>query len=520
MKKKKQRFDSSRKRIYIFFIISIIILIGYFFIFRTNNGKLYLNNGATASKSMESVELKDGDTYDLKAGYVKKNINGKNYKMLAYNGSIPGPLLKIRQGAEITINFTNDTDMKTLLHSHGVRMDNPFDGTPITQEEIMPGETFTYKLKFPDAGMFWYHPHSREDFQQELGLYGNYLVMASSSDYWSPVNREIPLFLDDILVENGTIGVNKEETDRALMGRFGNVMLTNGETDYLLDVKKGEVIRFYVINSASARPFNLKINGARMKLVGADGGAYEKDQWVDSVILGPSERAVVEALFEKSGAFALENETPGKSYRLGTVNVSPVAIDKSYATQFGQLLAHTQVSQSIDPFRRYFDGVLDKRLTLALDMGGGMMGMGGMGGMMGMGSSGEGGIEWNDDNGTINQMMDNVVNWKIIDRDTGRYNMDIDWTFEKGKPVKIRIFNDPRFIFSMQHPLHIHGQRFLVLKRNGIKETNLVWKDTVFIPAGATVDILLDTSNPGEWMAHCHISEHLENGMMMKYKIE
>lgn len=168
------------------------------------------------------VELKNGDSYDLIASYVEKDINGVKYKMLAYNGSIPGPLIKVPQGAEVTINFKNGTDMNTLLHSHGVRMDNEFDGSQSTQEEMKPGETFSYKLKFPDAGMYWYHPHVREDYQQELGMYGNYLVVATDEKYWNELNREIPLILDDILIENGRINLNKEEADRTLMGRYGN----------------------------------------------------------------------------------------------------------------------------------------------------------------------------------------------------------------------------------------------------------------------------------------------------------
>src|SRR3989344_6106210 len=212
--------------------------------------------GLAFARSSETVELQDGDTYDLTARYVKKTINGTTYRMLAYNGSIPGPLIKVVQGAEITINFTNGTDMSTLLHSHGVRMDNPFDGSQATQKEMKPGETFAYTLKFPDAGMYWYHPHVREDYEQELGLYGNYLVAPADSDYWSPVNREVALFLDDILIENGRIILSKQGADHTLMGRYGNVLLVNGETDYALSVKKGEVIRFYITNARNARPFN------------------------------------------------------------------------------------------------------------------------------------------------------------------------------------------------------------------------------------------------------------------------
>lgn len=497
--------------------------------------------GLPAAKQTETVELKNGDIYNLIASFVEKSINGTKYRMLAYNGSIPGPLIKIAQGAEVTINFKNDIGMKTLLHSHGVRMDNAFDGSQTTQEAMKPGETFSYKLKFPDAGMYWYHPHIREDFEQELGLYGNYLVVPASADYWSPVNREIPLFLDDILVEDGKIILSNQEADRTLMGRFGNVMLVNGETSYNLSAKKGEVVRFYITNAANTRPFNFAIQGTKIKRVGADGGAYERDEWVDAVTLGPSERAVVEALFDKSGTFAIQNKTPDKTYALGTITVSPDPAATLYSSEFSQLRTHDETVQSIDQFRQYFANAPDKQIKFSLDMGGEMMDMQSMGheahrmpdgsimgGSMpagqvlgdGMMSSGKDGIEWEDTNQMMNEMSDpDNIEWKIVDQETSLENMKIDWSFKRGQPVKIRIFNDPNSMHPMQHPMHFHGQRFLVLERNGIKETNLVWKDTVFIPSGETVDILLETSNPGTWMAHCHIAEHLESGMMMKFKV-
>lgn len=517
----------------------VIVLIGGVYLTSVGNlpsvsGREYISSevrNLQESNGTQVVELKDGDTYDLTASYVKKNINGKEYRMLAYNGSIPGPLIKIAQGAEVTINFKNGMDMPTLLHSHGVRMDNAFDGSQTSQKEMKPGETFSYKLKFPDAGIYWYHPHVREDFEQELGLYGNYLVVPGNANYWSPVNREVTLFLDDILIEDGRISLSKEGADHTLMGRFGNVMLVNGETNYSLSAQKGEVIRFYITNAANTRPFNFAISGAKMKLVGGDGGAYEKDQWADSVTLGPSERAVIEVLFDSSGIFAIQNKTPEKTYTLGNVTVSSDSVTTSYASVFSQLKSHTETTESIEPYRQYFDKSPDKRIKLTIDMGGNMMNMQGMGHgghmmpdgtMMGgsMMSASPGGIEWEDENQMMNQMSDSEsVQWKIVDQDTGLENMDIDWKFAKGQPVKIRIFNDPNSMHPMQHPMHFHGQRFLVLERNGKKETNLVWKDTVLIPSGETVDILLDTSNPGTWMAHCHIAEHLEAGMMMKFEV-
>ncbi len=527
----------NRKNISI--VIVIIVIAGAVLLLQNNTSKVsaeYASTdiaGLSEAKSSETVELKNGDTYDLTASYVKKNINGIEYRMLAYNGSIPGPLIKVSQGAEVTINFKNNTDVNTLLHSHGVRMDNAFDGAQTSQDEIKPGQSFTYKLKFPDAGMYWYHPHVKEDFQQELGLYGNYLVAPADSNYWSPVNREVALFLDDILIEGGRIALSKTDTDRTLMGRFGNVMLINGETNYSLSAKKGETIRFYVTNAANTRPYNFVIEGAKMKLVGGDGGAQEKDQWINAVRVGPSERVIVEALFPNSGTFDIQNIIPEKTYTLGTVNVSSDLINVSYASEFNQLKTHTQTVQSIEAMRQYFDKASDKQINLTLDMGGEMMqmqnmGHGGhmmpggqmMGGSMTMETSPDG-IEKEDTNPMMNQMSDNdSIKWKMVDQATGKVNDDIDWTFKKDQPVKIRIFNDPNSMHPMQHPIHFHGQQFLVVAINGVQQTDLVWKDTVMVPSGQTVDIILNPTNPGTWMAHCHIAEHLTDGMMMKFKVE
>lgn len=522
---------------YLYSILTIVIVssVSSIFFWQIKKSAIYISTNVSdlpEAKLGENVELKNGDAYDLEASYVKHNINGTEYKMLAYNGSIPGPIIKIMQGSEITINFKNNTDMPTLLHSHGVRMNNAFDGSQSSQREIAPGESFSYKLTFPDSGIFWYHPHAREDYEQELGLYGSYLVAPKDVTYWSPVNKEVSLFLDDILIENNQINLSKQEADRTLMGRYGNVMLLNGQTNYSLEVKKGDVVRFYITNAANTRPFNFTIENTKIKLVGADNGAYEKDQWKDPVILGPSERAIVEVLFNKSGRYAIQNKTPDRIYQLGDVVVLNKDTDISYAKDFSQLKTHNETIQSISAFRNYFDKVPDKEVKLSMTMSGNMMNMQGMGHegdmmpdgtMMGgsMMQQSPDGIEWDDTNQMMNQATtkDSIL-WEIIDKQTGKSNMDIDWTFTKGQPVKIRIFNDPNSMHPMQHPIHFHGQRFLVLSDNGVNNTNLAWKDTAMIPSGHTVDILLDTSNPGTWMAHCHIAEHLETGMMFQFKIK
>jgi FtsP/CotA-like multicopper oxidase with cupredoxin domain len=132
------------------------------------------------------------------------------------------------------------------------------------------------------------------------------------------------------------------------------------------------------------------------------------------------------------------------------------------------------------------------------------------------------GIEWEDDMVEVNRMTTPAnMRWKLVDRATGAVGQAIDWTFRVGDRVKIRIVNEMDSDHPMHHPFHIHGAgRFLVVARDGAVEPNLVWKDTVLIPTGQTVDLLLEVTNPGRWMAHCHISEHHEGGMMLGFSVE
>ena len=131
------------------------------------------------------------------------------------------------------------------------------------------------------------------------------------------------------------------------------------------------------------------------------------------------------------------------------------------------------------------------------------------------------GIEWEDDMAMMNQMSnDQNIEWQIIDQATGEKNMNIDWSFNQGDLVKIRIYNDPNSMHPMQHPIHFHGQRFVVLERDGVPNKNLQWKDTTLIPTGQTIDVLVEMSNPGTWMTHCHIAEHLHAGMMFGFKVK
>lgn len=479
------------------------------------------------AKPSSVINISDGDSVDLNPTLVRKMINGKSFAMYGYNGQIPGPLIKAKQHATITVNVKNNIDMDTTIHWHGVRLDNANDGVPdVTQEAIRPNGTFTYTVKLPDEGMYWYHPHVREDIQQDLGLYGNLFVSSSENDAYAPVNREEVIILDDLLLDasgnplsygaddpTSLDGLRGESVTFPLMGRFGNLMLVNGQPaqQYGLDVPRGSVVRFFLTNVANTRTFRIRIDGGAMKLVGSDVGRYEREQWVDTVTIAPAERYIVDVLFEDDGKYAITHESPLASYDLGNVTVTAQDSSPSHEARFRQLQEHRDVVADIDSFRPFFEKPVDKTLQLDIELSGPhKMIQHGM-----MMDHDESGIEWEDTMPGMNAMMTgNDVDWKLIDADTGKENMDINWQFEQGDVKKIRIINKRESAHPMHHPIHFHGQRFLVLSIDGKPNANLVWKDTVLVPTGATVDLLFDMSNPGEWMFHCHIAEHLTNGMM------
>ncbi len=506
--------------------------------------------GLSDATKYEIVSLADGDHYAMTASYVKKQVGNRTLRMMAYNGSVPGPFIYAPEGATIYIDFTNNTDIDQTIHSHGVRLDNTDDGVPgMTQAEVKPGEKYTYAVTFRDAGVTWYHPHTRDDIGQELGLYGNYIVDPTDPDYWNPVNRDIPLVIDDILLDaDGTVGdFYDDRITHALLGRFGNTFLVNGEENYVLPAKKGEVVRFYVTNVSNARTYNLSIPGAKIKVVGADIGRYEREYFADNVLISPAERVVVEVLFENEGTYRLTNTTPNGSVDLASFAVSDEPVTTSLRESFMFARTNTEVVNEFATFRDRAYQPSDKKLTLTIDPKSAMtldhsahahgdttqdqshtdhgdtmmhdgMEMSGM-----MGKVGESAIQWDDETNSDAVNSDKNIVWRLIDEETGKSNMDIpisDWTWKNGSLVKISLTNTAMAMHTMQHPIHLHGQRFVELSRNGVVNKNMAWKDTVLVLPGETVDILVDMSNPGDWMLHCHIVEHIFAGMMLAFRVE
>src|SRR5215207_8911559 len=292
--------------------------------------------GLAEARAPELVELSDGEHLDLRIAPVAKRLGYATVRMLAYNGSIPGPILKVKEGSEVIVDVENQGDMDATVHWHGLRLENRYDGTHETQHPMAVGERFSARVAFPDPGLYWYHPHIREDYGQEMGLYGNVLVEPADPDYWPPVHRELLLTLDDILLEDGKVApFSRAETTYAAMGRFGDVLLVGGETDLSLTAQLGEVVRLYLTNTANTRVFKVELPGARMKLVGGDSGHVEREQFVEEVILAPSERVVIDVLFDQPGDLTLEHRTPDRAYPLAAITVgedrTEPALDAAFA---------------------------------------------------------------------------------------------------------------------------------------------------------------------------------------------
>ncbi|WP_341368902.1 multicopper oxidase family protein [Yoonia sp. BS5-3] len=401
------------------------------------------------------------DTLRLKAEAVTQQIlpdgNGVT-SMLGFNGSMPGPELRVRRGERVNIDVENDLEEGTAVHWHGIRLENQMDGVPIlTQELIEPSDTKTYSFIPPDEGTYWYHSHYISHEQVARGMMGPLIV----EDETPPdIDHDITVLMADWqMQEDGSL--SDEFTDMhsvahgGYMGNFARAFLSQDQ------VKTGDRVRFRLINAATNRVFPVAISGVSGSVVALDGMALSEPRPMAELTLAPAQRA--DLIVDITGPVGFDMLTRQGPYRLADLAVSGTNTDRVV----GQIMA-------LSPPNLPTPANPTQHLTLTM-----------MGGAMGGRHDG-----------------DNIWAFNNVSDLQG----DPFGSFQNGETVRITFVNDTSF----PHGIHLHGHHFYEVDENG---TLGDLRDTTLVNAGESRDVICVFDNPGRWLLHCHMLSHAVGGM-------
>jgi FtsP/CotA-like multicopper oxidase with cupredoxin domain len=395
---------------------------------------------------------------------------GRTVRGWGYNGQIPGPVIEARVGQVVSVTLKNSLPEATTIHWHGLRVTPAMDGTGMVQRPVQPGETFEYRFRVPDAGTFWYHPHSNETVQLERGLAGALIVRGDDEPV---LDRERVLVLDDVrLGRDGDFAKFGGLIERH-NGREGDVRLMNGRSDAVVEMAAGQTERWRIVNAASARYVRLSIGGLPFRILGTDGGLIEAPVEVREVLLAPSDRIdLAVGPFAEGQTIAVRSlpyhRMAGrpKNVRFATVKVGAAA-PSHVAIRPRLRVIEPLVTGDVEPTREVRFGVA----------------------------------------GSLRRVLDFTVNGERHHRDT---------------PVRVGQLQvwDVVNTSLMDHPFHLHGFFFQVVEIDGEPPAYRSWEDTINLPPKSRVRIAwMPDDRPGEWMYHCHILEHHEAGMMGHFSV-
>jgi len=467
---------------------------------RTINRRAVLIGGSLAAAALlprvARTAMDSSKELSLTGAPGRAPIVGGSYPatdVWCYGNSIPGPEVRVRQGQPVRIVVGNQLPEDTTVHWHGIRLPNAMDGVPgLTQRPIKPGRQFTYEFTPPDAGTFWYHPHADSLQQLGRGLAGALIVEEREA---VPVDRDVVWMLSDWRLTSGAQIASGfgNAMEAAMSGRVGNTVTINGAISDQVPVRAGERLRLRLVNSALARIMALRFEGHRPVVVAIDGQPCEPHEPERGrLVLGPAMR--IDVVLDMQGE-------PGRRYRV---------VDDYYPE-----LSYWLTELAYDakpPVRARPDAMIslprnpvpEPDLAAAerheLKLQGGMMGGGamtGMGGMMGMGH----GASWG-------------INGTSMTGD-GHAGMPPLLTLQRGRSYVLTLRNET----AWWHPMHLHGFSFRVLSRNGAPVPHRQWADTVLVPPKETADIAFVADSPGDWMVHCHVTDHQVSGMMTVLRV-
>ncbi len=418
-----------------------------------------------------NADRRDSVVVGLKAGAMNwEYATGRSIDGYGYNGGVPGPVIEARTGQTLAVRLENRLPEPTTIHWHGLRVPAAMDGTELVQHPVPPGGFFDYVFELPDAGTFWYHPHTNETEQLEKGLYGALIVRGEDDPV---VDGEQVLVLDDLKLnrrgELAPFGGLMQRHD----GRRGNVLLVNGRQLPTLCIAGGQTERWRIVNAASSRYARLTLGGHSFRIIGSDGGLLPAPVTATEVLLAPGERTDLAVGPFKAGlTFALEAlpysrgmmKEPGGRY--ATIEIGP------------ERPSHA----SIPPVLRRIDPLApaDARPNRTVRLG---------------------------FRRSLRRGLDFTIN------EEQHHHAD---PVRAGELQVWNVINETK----MDHPFHLHGFFFQVIETQEQPVAHPCWKDTVNVPAGATVKIAwMPDDRPGGWMYHCHILEHHAAGMMAHFEV-
>ena len=379
--------------------------------------------------------------------------------MLGFNGSTPGPELRLRQGEELAVQFDNQTDQGSSLHWHGIRLDNTMDGVPgMTQPLVPPGGRFDYRFQAPDAGTFWYHSHNRSWEQVARGLYGPLIVEEPTPPR---VDHDITAMVDDWRIEEtgGLMDGFGAMHDFAHAGRLGNYAKVILSRD---TVQIGDRIRLRLINTATARVFPLKLEGLDGNVVALDGMPLAEPRPLDELMLAPAQR--VDVIGNVTGPVDFLFVARDGLYELGGI-----AVEGTNGTPIAEVIRALPAANIATP-----NDQPEHRLTLKME-----------GGAMGGRHAGDDIWAFNGVSGMPDAPL---AQFKI------------------GETAEFDLVNDTSF----PHGIHLHGHHFHELNADGSLGD---LRDTTLVDARQSRKIAVVFDNPGKWLLHCHMLGHQASGM-------
>lgn len=411
-------------------------------------------------------------------------------ELWTYNGFFPGPTIEAKVGDTVRVRLANKLPEATTIHWHGLRVPASMDGVPTMQSPIQPGQEFTYEFVVPDAGTFWYHPHIRSDVQVERGLLGVVVVRGENEP---ATTTDTVVVLDDVLVlKSGELVAFG--ADQVMVGRQGNLLLANGKANPTFLLQPNGIHRFRFVNGANARFFRLRFDGASAVQIGTDGGLLPSPQALDELLLVPGERAelVVTAHANAGKSTSWVSAPYDRGHGTGAAPEAVVFMTKTH----GDAVEPPPMLPSPLTKIEALGKPVANRTLVFQEMEGMNHGTGsGGGGHAGHGDPTTGG-------GVMPPMfMFNGKMWPNPETFSGHLGTTEDWVLDNQA--------------EMDHPFHLHGFRFQLVDADGQASPQKGWRDTVNVAAKQKVTIRVDVrDNAGEWMFHCHILEHAENGMV------